>query len=60
MSKPTSIDAGRQLINQASDEGRCMEARPATTNVQEDFSREFLVFQKPMTGRSLQISPTLV
>jgi hypothetical protein len=57
MRKPTSINAGVQLINQASDEGRLMEARLASTKVQGGFGHEFLVFRKMMQGGSLRISP---
>jgi hypothetical protein len=60
MNKLTSINAGRQLINQANGEGRRMEARLVATKVQGDFGHEFLVSQKPMQGRSLRISPTLL
>jgi hypothetical protein len=57
MSKPTSINDGVQLINQASDEERRMEAHLVATKVQGGFGHEFLIFWKMMQGRSLRISP---
>jgi hypothetical protein len=62
MIKLTLIDASRQPINQANDEGHCprMEARLAATKAQGGFDREFLVFQKPTQGTSLRIYPNLL